>query len=740
MFAGALGAGPARGQVKPKKADAFCATMLGVGGAADPRRLWPVEDAAQVAPGLRKISLINEATSEDSLRLQSIRNISAETYGLKGFNRVAFEGLLRIFNNPDLSELFAAHMERLGLIRAHVSDPHYAKMKLLAANAEIDVTGDFADPVIQAYLKPLRKRALNNQIDPFLSPVSERQRLNALLSMFAKSLENLDPQKADSLEAIKTVLMEVQRLHIEGRLNPKRLETTLASLSGFARYKVRDLKVPLIVSYVTGFVPVVGPVVGSVISAWNHIYEQASRHQHLVKDLFIEVTKRPIWQKMEPKTLEIVFGKRDYRDLKPRAYRLIENFGQRESLFTPEFAQEFLHAYPEVGLLFANADEDVTESPFGHYHPEVQHVLYRSALLLALYKNDFRAFSKISRQEFSLLRRKMFGSLGLLDDGVITTDEIDLLLTFFVTDVLGRAQGALVDAVDEDFHVSRVVGHYDYERRAAFLLKRYTLLSYSFARQTNANQQLILSLLDGVFTLNLEHILRLDASAASFDALKELGRRNLSFLFYRNLLTFAGGAHERNSTHSENLNSTEYARWMALKKILDRATEKDAQSGPLHAEYVQWVSEFYKIPADTDENRALLRLASIAGMNHLQIDVLRRRFQELPGSDRELLIAYLTKYPVLIYGGHEFFNICRQAKGIETDRYTFWLNSLVKIYRTLDYDPQARARIRGARDGDIRLFVEPFADLIARYGVSAASTTHLHPERFKFGYIIHVRL
>lgn len=695
-----------------------------------------------LAANLPQITLLPEAASQDALRVQSISSINPENYGLRAFSRSAFQGLVQIFKSEELTDRFIRHWERLGLIRADVKDLNYAKFKLLARNDAVDLMDDFGDPIVQTYLKPMRRRANAREIDPVLQPVSGRQRMHALLSMFADSLNHLDPTKPDSLEVLKMVLIEVNRLQIERQLNGDSLDMTLAALSGFAKFNLMNLKIPDFVAFVSGFVPVAGPILANAITGWNTLQGEESWRNRVVKQQFIEVSSAQVWQKILPKSVELIFTRRDFRDLKTRAYAFIEKYSQtRQPLFTKEFAADLVAAYPELDLLFNTfSEEAMEESPFGKWHPHVQQVIYRAALLVALYKQDHSAFSKLSREEFGNLRRKMFSNLGLLDDERVTVDEIDLLLTFFVTDVLGRAQSPLIDAVDEDFHVSQVVGHYDFERRAAFLLKRYTLLSYSFTRQSNKDQQLILMLLDGVFTLNMEHILRLDASPASFDTLKELDRRQLSFLFYRSLLSFAGSPFGRWQNHSHTLTSQELQRWMSLKNILDRATDDDGESLSLFERYLRWVGGRFNMTAESPRDRVLLRLGSIAGLTSVQLESLKRRFEALAEADRDMLIRYMQKYPVLIYGGFEFFSLFQSAKGEASysERMDLWLQTLARVYRALDHNPQIRVRVQNTQAEDIRLFVEPVADMIERRGLDALSSGHFYAEKFKFGYVIQV--
>ncbi len=689
----------------------------------------------------KKVSLIPEHSLPDALALPAISSLSAETYGLRGFNRAAFEGLLATLRSPELSLRFLNHLTRVGLVRAENKDPIYAKFKLLAENKNLNVLEPSADPIVQSYLKKFRKTALAGKIDPELNPVSPRLRLHILITMVAQSFEKLDPSKVDSIEVLKTVFMEVNRLKIDKKLDAENFDFTWAALSGFAKFKIADLAVPEYVTFFSGFVPILGPL-NSAISIWNAVNRNVSKAK-LIKDQFIEVTSAQPWQRMTPKTLEIVYSRRDIYDLKPKAIALIKKYADRRSaLFSPEFANEFVAAYPELTLLFnrESTDNKIT-SPFGEWPAEVQQVFYRSAFLIALYKNDSKPFSKLSRAEFADLRYRTFSNLGLLDDGVITEEEIDLLMTFFVTDILGRANSPLIDAVEEDFNVSKIVGNYDFERRSAFLLKRYTLLSYSFARQKNVDQQLILSLLDGVFTFNLEHILRLDASAASFETLKQLDKRTLNFLFYRNLLSFAGhGSSSELGSYSQRLTSEQLQLWMKLKALLDKAVDGSMAGVSIYDNYLQWVSEFYGMPIETKDDQAVLKLSAIAGMNRIQASALRRRFDALTATDRAMLTKYLTGKSVLIYGGREVFEACSENGGNFSERIDRWLGILTKVYRALDFNPAVRSRIGTGDASDARLFVEPVVDLIQRNDAEQLAKARFWAEQFKFGYVINVSI
>lgn len=702
--------------------------------------------------GQQDLTVLFPPANEEPLQARRVIGLDKELFKLNLLSQFAYSGLLEVLKDRRLAPLLVTQLVRLGLLRSDGSDDLYAKLYLLARNEAIDLNNIHEDPGVQAFLELQYPKLMNGEIKFVIRNVSyNNERTSRLMELFSDAVNRLDDTNMDSILNLDQVLMEINRLKNQGRLTSRSFEQAFLSLSAKARFRIFSLQLPAwLTAPLASFLPA---GTGLAFLYWNHGVKKVE--DRFARSKLIDVDQAPLWKQQIPNSLVLKFKKSDMLDLTDVVDRFLEKYMDRKNpVFSTDFAQEFFSAYPEVRDLKEmhgfdlEENADTVDGPFGQVSREQQRLLFRAAFFFSLVRDDHESFKRITHGEFSHLRRKILHDLGFLEDRIVARSEIDLYLTFFVIESLGRLRTTITDALASEFRIAKEVNDFDYERRASFLLRKFAFLSYSFARQQPADQNMILALQDSAFMFNMEHVLGLDGSELSFRALRDLDRKRMSFLFYRNLISYAS-QDAQNAPYSHFLTSERLKRWFKLKKILDRSTDdiNDVDRFSIHDEYVQWVAENRGIALNGTEsekafNLTLLRLSSIAMLNGAEQKILGSTLQTLRHKDLALLIRYYTQLPVMVVNGtgfHVSFREYGHNNGLRfSQSLELWLKGLVRIFELLDKTPAWRQWNPNTIAYDVRFFVEPLARAVETSGPSALNAARIRVDQDHHAVIVTV--
>lgn len=726
---------------------------------ARPGILWRSCDAllTKVSPAKPSFKAVGQKTqlnvlfapqNVEPLNVRWVNGLNKKSYGLiDEMSDFGFKGLVRFLQMSEIpTRLLVEHMARLGILRSSGGDELYAQMWLLAENKDVHLADLPEDPALQNFLLGFHDRYVTGEIDEVIRKVPVgAERTARLLELFAKALERLDRTDKESVLNLDQAFMEINRLRVEGRLTADTFDQTLMSLSGWAKFSVVDLQAP---GWLSATIATLIPGTGIALTYWNHLMsDKVLRNAEKM-----EVAHAPTWKKQVPNTLQIKFKKSDILDIGGKVDGFVRKYlNSNRSLFSPEFAEDFFAIYPET-LRFTGRDSSIWEtgtavpssgadSVFGKVSEDQRRILYETALFLSLVRGDAQPFSRLTKSEFLSLRQDLLRELGFLDDGTVSTGEIDFFITFAVVEFLGRTQGAVMDSLAAEFRVSEKLNDYDYERRAALLLRRFAFLSYSFARQKPFDQSVILALQDSAFVFNMEHILRLTSSKRSFRVLRELDRRRMNFLFYRNLFFFAASSEAQAGSYSTELSSQELGRWRDFQRIMTRATDDDVDSDALYDQYVAWIGSGLGVrlnPRGENSEMDLLKvkLASVAIMNSSEMKILDRQLAALSDEERALLVKYLIRLPTMIVNGTGFYYSFKESGSkhgyVFSQAVHFWLKAMLKMFADVDRNGFWTKLNPHTLRGDIRFFAEPMAEAVEKYGPDKAisySRMSIHPKQ-----------
>lgn len=657
--------------------------------------------------------------------------------------------LVRVLKDPALSEQLGKQLVKLGLMPHDSKHFDFAKFLVLSRNEPIDLTRpklngrDVTDPVVLQYLKTL---TVNNQTA--LTPDSSRD--ETLRSLFLTALSGLDNNGDEYKKSIKSLDMafvELSQLEREGRLTPHALADTFDKLIGTAEFTVKNYNIPGWARPIAGVVPYLGvafKVWDTVSNAITYIFSQDTGLQNVRR----EVSKVDGWHKRTPNSVRIQFVSRDVRNLKPVVDQFISKYAAADgpAVFSAAFASDFLSAYPEVSNYFSGfystevlpVTRHAGES-FAGYHPEVQKMLFKAANFFSILRNDTAIFSEIEPEQLKDLRSQMVADLELANgDGGYNVDQIDLVFTSFITTALGKAQNPLIDSISEDFDIDNHVGHYSPNRRALFLLHHYRLLSYSFSRQSAANQKFLTEIMDSNYQSSLMELLRLESPPPNFELLHQLEAHHLNFLFYQHLL-----AESKESRHRMTIAPHVLERWLKLKALLVRDTNPAIAVNGAYLTYVGWLGEGTPLNLRNEWDFVALRVATMMGIPDSEISKLKQEMSLLNPEEQELFLTFLYRQSIFLHGGSDLFKAILYRNSEENrplvESMDDFLSALNSIFISIRDQHYHFARITSTNE-TISLFLKPVIEKIQEdLPIEQLSRMKFDLQHNPYGDVVHLR-
>lgn len=657
-----------------------------------------------------------------------------------------------------LSERFAFQLRRLGLLPHDLKHFDFSKFWILCRNEDLNLelpTFDgkiIEDDVVREYLRTLLEQSQKSgPTSAHLSPENEGTREEMLTSMLVSALNELDPggeEKKWSLKSLDMALIEVGQLQNMNRLTPDSFDEVFNKLIATANFEIRTRKIPDWAKKLMGEIPYVS-VAFKMYETGKNVLSIFSNSETLknIKNSRHEIDKEDIYHRRTPKTLRIRFASRDVRNLNSVVQQFILKYVQQNnvSVFSNDFANDFLTAYPEVQTYFESYytneklpyDERAGES-FASYHPEIQKILYKAANFFSILREDASVFPDLDPDQLAALHQQMAIDLSLVvAGGQLNLDQLDLVLTSFVTTALGKARNPLIDSIATDFKIDDEIGGYNYNRRALFLLHHYRLLSYSFSRQTPANQKFLNEIMDHNYQSSLQELLRLEAPASKFELLHHLDATHLNFLFYMHLLSESKESH-----HNMTIAPRVLDRWLQLKALLVNDTRADVTTQNAYDTYIQWLQNGTKLNLDDEWDRVVLRVAALMGLPSHQVDVLQNWMSVLTPDQKELFSIFLLRQPVFLHRASDLFKVIMMADGeqshsVEDSMLTF-LDILSEIFRSIQAEHSKFARIEHATN-TVNIFLKPIVDRLQEEDVKNLNLKALGLElhHYNYGYVIH---
>lgn len=699
---------------------------------------------------------ISSLEAENSLVTAGLAGRFLGTRKVSDMTTEANRVLAIIFKDPLLTERLAFQLRRLGLLQHDLKHFEFSKFWILSRNESMNLElpafdgKPIEDPVVREYLQGLlEKSQKDGQTSPRLSPESAASREEMLTAMLLSAFDEFDPtgqEKKWSLKSLDMALVEVGQRQMAGKLTPDSFDRIFDKLIATANFELRTKKIPDWAKKLAGGLP----WVGAAFTVWDLAKKLFSTSETVksFKNVRREIDKTDIYHRVTPKTLRIRFASRDVRDLKSVVDQFISKYALQNGLpvYSNEFANDFLMAFPEVQTYFESFysneqlpyDARAGES-FAGFHPEVQKILYKAANLFSILREDASVFPDLPPEQLRDLHQQMAIDLSLVNaGGQLNLDQLDLVLTSFITTALGKARNPLIDSIAEDFNADDQVGNYNYNLRALFLLHHYRLLSYSFSRLSPAHQKFINEIMDHNYQSNLQELLKLESPSADFELLHHLDAAHLNFLFYQHLLSESKESH-----HQMTIAPHVLERWLQLKALLVYDTRSDVSTQNAYQTYAQWLQQGTGLNLNNQWDRVVLRMSALMGLPQSEAPKLFEMMQTLNDDEKNLFVFFFERQSIRLHRASDLFKVILMAdsdknRSLESSMLTF-LDILNVILKSIRDEHHHFARIEDAT-GTISLFLKPVVERLQEEDVGNLNLSHLKLKlnHYSYGYVIQV--
>jgi hypothetical protein len=678
----------------------------------------------------------------DFLGSRQVRELTSE----------ANRALTVLLKNPEYAEQIGYNLHRMGLLANTIRNPDLSKYLILARNKDVDISelksgeNHIEDSVLRHYLTQLKKKSDKDGSGiSKIRPEKPDVRVAMLRSMISESLADLDKSyREKSIKTLDLALTELGKLDWKGQLTADSIEALLSQFGATSEFEVIHVNVPDWAKAAAEMVPL-API---ALKIWQFASEAFYQNSNL-SSVRRDAIKTDRWHKKIPGTLRLVTFTNDFKNLGVKADAFVLKYSKPDAgeklLYSSDFAHEFLTAYPEILEYFVDGETDVTMNnhhlgvdSFSEYHPEVKKVLFRISNFFAILNGVHKAFPQVSAESFSLLRQHIINDLHLADsNGAVNRQQIDLILTSFVTSALGKAHNPTVDSIDRDYGISEKIGQYNYFHRALYLLHHSRLLSYSFARQSVSNQKFIVSFMNHNYENTLNELLSLEAPSKSFDLIDKMDLDHVNFIFYQYLLSESKESH-----HGMTITSDVLEKWFSLKSIfvLDIQEQVSAEVG--YDRYVKWLLAGTTLDIHAPLDRITLRLNSMMGLPSSKIMILKKQIATLNLKQQQQFIYYLDNDSIFVHRASDLFRECLIARqnmdhSVE-DSIGDFINIFTNVLTAVGEKRSAAIQMKSSKK-ILHLYLKPLVEELQNRQGNAKS---LSSEKFdlhvyEYGIVVH---
>lgn len=548
------------------------------------------------------LSLLGRSSQELGLRLSEYGSTRDKTDLERGlttnYSRISLKKALA---TTEGAKALLKHLLRLKVVTNTAADPIYAKFLLLAENKDIYLNNDrlHNDPEVVKYLENMKYKKLATQMKarPVLTALNEAERAQNLYFLFLSVFQSIKDHDVESRDAINAGITEIGRARERGHTLIEAIDTGMSSLKAYGTYIPRRIEIPEFIDTAAEFVPLnIGKILLTGVRHALHLYAGGSSREQ--KQQIFELGTEPALKSLVKGSEFFVFQKSDPRELKTKVDSFLKKFSNTTHLNTPEFAKAAIAAYPEIALV-ARAQKKlgrgasskmITDGVYGTYPYDTYVRLSRMAMVLKIIQGQEQSLAALPHLRLAdakKLRQELVNDLSLKTGDRINLSALDRFFVFLNLDSIADSADSFIKQFDLEHSLSQRFGNLDKEKRISEILRRYKLASYSFARLSKNDQDLLFDALELSRQYNVIQVNRGELGAESLTHLSTHSNaetwQTLSLTYFSSMLTFAaeGPANHLAAGRLVTLNHEAFEQWDRAAELLYRSTADRTHSSKL---------------------------------------------------------------------------------------------------------------------------------------------------------------
>lgn len=618
----------------------------------------------------QSLSLLGRSSQELGLRLSEYGSTRDKTDLERGlttnYSRIS---LRKALATTEGAKALLSHLLRLKVVTNTAADPIYAKFILLSENNEIYLNRDkpHGDPAVVTYLENMKYKKLATQTNarPVLTPLNESDRAQNLYFLFLSVFQSIKDHDVESRDAINAGITEIGRARERGQSLIESIDTGMSSLKAYGTYIPRRIEIPEYIDTAAEFIPLnIGKILLTGVRHALHLYAGGSAREQ--KQQIFELGTEPALKTLVKESEFFVFQKNDPRDLKSKAESFLKKFTNTTDFNTPEFAKAAIAAYPEINLVAraqkklgrSASSKMITDGVYGTYPYDTYVRLSRMAMVLKIIQGQEQsqnALPHLRLADTKKLRQELLNDLILKTGETINLDALDRFFVFLNLDSIADSADSFIKQFDLEHSLSQRFGNLDKEKRISEILRRYKLASYSFARLSNADQDLLFDALELARQYNVIQVNRGELGAESLTHLTTETWQTLSLTYFSAMLTFAaeGSPNHLASGRLVTLNHETFEQWDRAAELLYRSTSYRKSSTTtrssderLHEEQRSMMErKGIHVPESTPQEMVRLALLFDIKFNS-ELNALMESFAGLSPKNKEIAISMLSDHNI----------------------------------------------------------------------------------------------